>query len=78
MEVYSQSSMEAYSPLYNNTLDVKKKCFEQGIVALNIHQNNSFKHYLSKGNKSDMDTQTKLISVIYISFHLIAIQTTIN
>ena len=82
MAVYSQLNMEAYSPLYNsiynNTLDVKKKGFEQGIVALNIHQNNSFKHSLSKGNKSDMYMQTKLRSVIYISFHLIAIETTIN
>ena len=82
MAVYSQSSMEAYSPLYNSiynsTLDVKKQCFEQGNVALNIHQNNSFKHSLSKGNKSDMYMQTELRSFIYISFHLILIQTTIN
>ena len=82
MEVYSQSSMESYSPvynsIYNSTLYVKKQCFEQGIVALNIHQNNSFKHSLRKGNKSDMYMKTELILVIYISFHLIAIQTIIN
>ena len=72
MAVYSQLNMEAYSPLYNsiynNTLDVKKQCFEQGIVALNIHQNNSFKHSLSKGNKSDMYMHTELKSVIILAF----------
>ena len=72
MEVYSQSSMEAYRPLsnsvYNSTLDVKNKLFEQGIIALNIHQNNSFKHSLSKGNKSDMYMQTELRSVIISAF----------
>ena len=51
---------------------------EQGIVALNIHQNNSCKNSLRKGIKSDMYMKTELRLVIYISFHLIAIQTTIN
>ena len=82
MEAYNKPSMEAYSPLYdsiyNSALEVRKLCFEQGFVALIIHRNNSVKHSLSKANKSDMYMQTELRLVLYISFHLIAIQTTIN
>ena len=62
MAVYSQLNMEAYSPLYNsiynNTLDVQKQWFEQEIVALNIHEKNSFKHSIRKGIKSDVYMKT--------------------